>query len=469
MDADQLQANVLHVIQQANLFLPNETLIIALSGGGDSLALLLLLQDFQPQLQIKLHAAILNHGIRLEAREEVAYVKTITARLGVELDAGFKDVPQFAQTKGLNLELAARIARYEFLAEVAQKYGAKKVVTGHHADDQAETILLHLIRGTGLKGLAGMQIVSPVPYVEAELQVVRPLLDVTHQQLVEYCIYHQVQPVEDQSNQDANFRRNYLRQWVMPLLKELNPNLTSTLKRTAEIVREDVSYFDQVVSGYLQVHDDHVLVERRAFHAAARAVQRRIVHEAVFRLDGELSHERILEGVQIGSSGAVGKVVEFAEGVRLRVDYKMLVFERVDRPIDDGMQLYLLELDTDIPLSLPGTTSIPEQGWSVTIQASNDELSAPDMLALAPDKELRLRTRRPGDRIRLKGMDDKSKKIKDWMIDYKVPRAIRDSIPLLTVDDAVVAIIYEGRLIVAESVGIRTEAELFWQIFVNFS
>ena len=471
MDANQLQANVLRTIQQYNLFLPDDTLIIALSGGADSLGLLLLLHDLQPQLQVKLHAAILNHGIRPEAKQEGAYVKTITKKLGIELHSGFRNVPQIAQEKGGGLELAARITRYEFLAEVAQKYGASKIVTGHHADDQAETILLHLIRGTGLKGLGGMHMISPMPYSDGSLELVRPLLHVTHQQLLDYCAHHQVQPIDDLSNQDTEFSRNFLRQRVMPLLKELNPKLVATMSRTAETVNQDVTYFDAIVSELLQDHNDYILVDRKAYQDVAEVIQRRIVLEAVLRLGGEPSHERILEGVRIGTSGEVGKIVEFAAGVRLRVDYETLIFERGEgkRQPDSRAGQCLLQAGTKITVRCPGTTPIPGQGWSLVIEVADGKQDSPDVFSFSPDAKLLLRTRRPGDRIKLRGMDGKSKKVKNWMIDRKVPRTIRDSIPLLIIDGEVGAILYDERLIPAGFVGVTTKSKMFWRIFVNFS
>lgn len=191
---------VLRIIEHYKLLSANQTLIIGVSGGIDSLALLHILIQLQAELGINLHIATLNHGIRgQESESDVQFVKHVAEKWNVPYTAGQVDVPQLAENENLGIEDAARQARYRFLAEVAQQRGTNLVAVAHHADDQAETILMHIIRGCGLKGLRGMGVSVPMPGY-SHITLIRPLLRITRQELEQYCIENQLNPRHDTSN-----------------------------------------------------------------------------------------------------------------------------------------------------------------------------------------------------------------------------------------------------------------------------
>ncbi|MEN6478284.1 MAG: tRNA lysidine(34) synthetase TilS, partial [Anaerolineales bacterium] len=199
-------------------------LVVAVSGGADSLCLLHALHALAPELGYRLQVAHLDHGLRAAAAEDAAWVAALCARWGLPCTVGQAQVRALAEAEGRSLEEAARLARYRFLARVALRVGARAVAVGHTADDQAETLLLHLVRGAGLTGLVGMAPAAPWPLPEdvasAALTLLRPLLAVSRQDTVSYCAALGLTPRKDETNADPAYTRNRLRLELLPVLRE---------------------------------------------------------------------------------------------------------------------------------------------------------------------------------------------------------------------------------------------------------
>jgi tRNA(Ile)-lysidine synthase len=230
--------------KRLSLSVAEEGVVVAVSGGADSTALLLALDELlrTGRLGLRLRVAHLDHGLRGEAGEEDArWVLALAKELGVEVEVGRVDVKESAAGAGDNLEQAARRARYEFLAEMAEECGARVVLTGHTMDDQAETVLLRLLRGSGADGLGGIEAVRAL-VAKGEVQLARPLVGWARRVETErYCRERGVEFRVDAMNEDERFARVRVRRQLLPLLESFNPRVVEALSRTAELLREDAS------------------------------------------------------------------------------------------------------------------------------------------------------------------------------------------------------------------------------------
>ena len=265
----ELETRVIDFIQQHNLILSGEIVVVGVSGGADSVCLLHILARWQGRLDIKLHIAHLNHQLRgVESEADAKYVASLAGKLDIPITIGKRDVAAYKAERNCSTEEAARELRYDFLAKVADDIGANRVAIGHTRDDQVETILMHILRGTGTSGLRGLEPYSPFPFRHSDLPfghsdfpschsepkaknrtlvVIRPLLNVTREETLNYCQKHQLKPRIDSSNLSLSFFRNRFRLELLPLLREYNPGVDQALLRLAEIAGSDTSYLEQQV------------------------------------------------------------------------------------------------------------------------------------------------------------------------------------------------------------------------------
>ncbi|MCZ6681338.1 MAG: tRNA lysidine(34) synthetase TilS, partial [Candidatus Poribacteria bacterium] len=237
MFADFVQRTY-HFIQQHTMIQPGETVLVGVSGGVDSLALLYALYRLRPQLDCQLHVAHLDHGFRSDSAADAAFVEEQAHRLRLPISRRRIDVPRLMQQQKLSAEAAARRARYQFYEEVCQRIGATKIALGHHRGDTAETILMHLLRGAGMSGLTG---ILPV----REGKFIRPLLVFSRGELAEFVAQLGLQPRHDSTNHQLNHLRNRIRLELIPFLEQsYNPNLEGVLNQTAELLRAESDYLD---------------------------------------------------------------------------------------------------------------------------------------------------------------------------------------------------------------------------------
>ena len=221
--------------------LPDGVIVVAVSGGVDSMVLL----HAVARVRRPVVAAVFDHQLRAEGADEVEMVRSLAGRLGCQLEAGSGDVRAFAKEKKVSLELAARELRYRFLGDVAERCGATHVATAHHADDQAETVLFHLLRGGGMDALAGMVGESPLPFSNST-QLTRPFLELRKATLLAAAEVEGIEFAEDLSNASAEFSRNRLRNEALPLLNEiLGRDVTPPLVRGCQVVAEESEWLDQ--------------------------------------------------------------------------------------------------------------------------------------------------------------------------------------------------------------------------------
>jgi tRNA(Ile)-lysidine synthase len=444
-----------------HLLCEGETIVVGVSGGPDSLCLLHLLHT---RYHLVIQAAHLNHGIRgSEADDDSVFVSNLCLEWGIPCTIERIDVPALARELHLSLEEAARKARYAFLARTAHRLGATKVAVGHHADDQAETILMHLLRGAGLSGLRGMRPIGwlneeenaamqaePMGTQTPQLRLVRPLLQVTRAHINAYCVANHLQPRLDRSNLDTSLYRNRLRHHLLPLLEEYNPQIRQVLLRTAEVVGADQDLLETLVSRtWPQVVETEssqaIIFNLRALRALPIALQRSILRRGMSVLKRSLrdvSYLQLDSLLNVLNKGVAGKQAVLPAGLyfTLRYEQAILSFGKVTAPTGQWLHMTLdlpiaVTLNSVIENTLDGWRLITRQIPVTTLAAykSNDDRHAAFFSIETLNDSLSLGTRSKGDYMFPLGMDGRRQKLHDQMINAKIPQAARDGIPVLRV------------------------------------
>jgi len=414
--------------EQHNL-LDEGTLILAVSGGVDSLAMLRILHALAPEFNTRLHVATLDHGLRgAESAADAAFVREQAVALDLPVTAGAVDVAAYAQDQRIGIEAAARRVRYRFLADVAEQVGARIVATAHQQEDQAETLLLHLIRGAGLTGLRGMQ---PRTWLPDGIALIRPLLDTPRADLEAFLHERGLTAREDASNTDTRFTRNRIRHDVLPLLHAINPAVVGNLAHTAETLTVD---YDA-----LRVMLPPLPLRRDTFAALPLAIQRLAILNNPTRTEN-LSRFDVERAVGFISNGKTGEQIDLSNGITLALSFEHILFNQVpawDAPgLPAGTEVSIRMLPTNVALgggweACITRDSVPDHAESYNIER----------LHVPPDARLAFRTRRRGERFAPHGMDGHTQSLSDTFTNMKIPAVWRDRVPLLTIDDQIAAFI----------------------------
>lgn len=445
-------------IDQYALFPAGGKVIVAVSGGADSLCLLHLLNQLcgpgKRYPAVQLHAAHLNHQLRDAASEQdAAAVAAIASAWGLPFTGGSIDVPALARGEHRSIEDAARLARYRFLREVAQ---GQPVAVAHHADDQVETLLLHYLRGSGLSGMVGM--------LPRQGDIIRPLLGVTHAQTVAYCQQHGIEPLEDLSNADPAYTRNRIRHQLLPLMESINPGFRATLLRNAAVMRSDFDYIEsQVDACWSDVisseQENAIALQLEKLAELPVNLQRHLMRRVTARLCGgqsplEPRHYTLIEQLLQAPADRQARALDLPQGLRVTRILYQATFERQNGNglIDEGNQSRPYNAE-EVELPIPGEVAVPGTMWiaraeilaGVLQEKVKEALRREDWAevwhllpasryvvyidAASAGDVLRVRTRHPGDRLQPLGMRHE-KKVQDVLVDKRIARPLRDSIPL---------------------------------------
>ena len=413
-----------------NMLPQGSTVLCALSGGADSMALLSVLEALAKPRSLTLHAAHFNHQLRgEESQRDEDFVVQWCQKRGIPLVVGRGDVAQEAQEQGKGVEETARAMRYGFLTATAQELGADKIATAHNADDNAETLLLHLARGTGLDGLTG------IPPVRGIL--IRPLLATPRIDIAVYLAQEEIPHVEDSSNQDTVYARNRLRQEVMPVLRDLNPAFVSTLAANLVHLREDRDLLHAMAEKATKtavVSEGRVSLSARTLAALPHPVAVRAVKQLLAKVDRfQISSVHLEQILSLAAGPSPSATLNLPDDLIVWREYDQLVLcPSSAMPLAFSLRL----------LTGPGTFAL-DNGWKIEIT----ETICPDFPAqeeyewdIAQNTvtfPLVLRSRQAGDQLRLPGR--RTKTLKKWYIDEKIPRQNRQSLPVLADESGLLA------------------------------
>jgi len=409
---------------------PGDMVVVGLSGGADSTCLLESLDILKGEFGVRLAAAHFEHGIRGKAgRRDAEFARSLAGERNLRFILGRGDVPALAQREKLSIEEAARKARYEFFDSIPRRFrGVKKeaikIALGHTADDQAETVIMRLLRGSGPRGLGG------IPPVRGRF--IRPLIEVSRETIIGFLRARNLSWTEDETNVSGDYLRNRIRRELMPALKEYNPNLVATLVRTAQACREMSDLLDGEAAGMLakcRIGKREVFIPRKLLKDEHPARAMALIEAAINEVKGSLwavrsDHRRaILEAARTSGTAQIilpgGFEANIGKDVRVGGPHS---------PIEDFR----------MPLEVPGTTRIEALGvtFDATIvkPAKNYEMYPPNVAHFDLDsmkRPIEIRNFRRGDRFQPIGMKG-TRKAQDIFIDLKVPREWRRRVPIIT-------------------------------------
>ena len=443
----------LQTVQTHHMFTPGDTVVIGLSGGADSVALLHFLRRISPMSGLTLLAVHVHHGLRgAEADGDQRFVEELCAAWEVALQVCRVDAAGEARARGLTTEEAGRFLRYRcFDNAAAVVKGPCRIAVAHNQNDNAETVLLHLLRGAGLQGLCG------IPYCRGA--VVRPLLDVPRADIERYLREHKLTCRNDSTNEKNDYTRNKVRNLLLPLAQEtVNPGAVAALARTARQLSEENAYLEtQAAAAYTRAllpgaeganpvpGQDCLRLDRAVLEQLPEVILRRVLRLAVRQfnpclVDIDAGHTRQLQAL---TRKDTGKTLCLPNGLRASTSYDALVFYRTGTTAPQGFCFQLTP---------PCLVTLPSFQLSASFTAPEDltkiactKIFNYDKIYDKIQEGLCVRTRAPGDTIYLKPINGR-KKIQDYFVDRKVNRAKRDAVPMLACGRRVLWIMDEANI-----------------------
>lgn len=432
-----------------------DKVLVAVSGGPDSVCLLYLLQEMQEKFRFGLSIAHIDHMARgAESAEDSRFVDELGKKLGLETFIERVDVLKEKETLKTSFQEAGRILRYRFLESTLKRIGGNKLALGHTADDQVETLLINLLRGSGLKGLAGMP--------ETRGVVVRPLIDCGRAEVEAYLAGENLDFRVDATNAGDAYLRNRIRHELLPVLKTFNQQIASNLQETAKIIRDDDQCLtDQARSLYLEMAAPlaggyGVELDRVKFNQQPSAYQKRLVRQAIYSTKGDLrriSSKHIQTILDLFDDSRVGKRIHLPGQLIAVSGRRGVEFQKCRESRALGGSNGKRPLNTT-ELAIPGATRIGDRGLNLhtkLLDADKDwrvPVKRTDQAFLDFEKTgptIQARFFRPGDRFVPLGMTGR-KKLKSFFIDEKIPLKLREAIPILTTGTGDIIWVYGKRI-----------------------
>ncbi|MBI4267239.1 MAG: tRNA lysidine(34) synthetase TilS [Chloroflexi bacterium] len=434
---EPLESRVLRFIREHNLLANQSRLLVGVSGGQDSVCLLHVMAKLRAELGINLHLAHLNHQLRgAESDADAAYVADLARKLGILATIEKRDVSIYQRQHRLSPEEAAREVRYAFFSDVAEFLGTDRVAVAHTDDDHIETMLMHLIRGTGTRGLRGLQPISLWRSGAKTIFVIRPLLRVSRQETAAYCQDHNLVPRIDMTNLSLSPFRNRIRLELLPLLRKYNPGVDHALLRTSRLAGESLAFLDEectrIWDKVIERQNRTILLDKKEFLSLSSVLQRHLLRMAVEAILGSLKdiEARHIEGIMSLLAKPAGKRLNLPAGLTFSIDYEHYLLS-----LEPMTLCPFPPLGEEAVLNVPGETRLP--GWRVTtaITGREDIALKENKFKAYLDldktgKTLTVRSRRPGDRFQPLGLGQ-PKKLGRFMIDARIPQSWRERIPIV--------------------------------------
>lgn len=452
---DSIQSRALDIIREHKLLGDQKRLLVAVSGGQDSVCLLHILANLRKELNVDLHVAHLDHCLRgAESEADARYVARLAKKLGIPATIEKRDVKAFQKRHKLSLEEAAREVRYSFFADVACIIVTDRVAVAHTNNDHIETLLMHLIRGSGLRGLRGLQPVNKWQSADKNIIVVRPLLGISREDTGEYCRTLGLRPRIDSSNLSLSPFRNRVRLELMPLLKKYNPRIAEALQRTSAQAVENSDFIEQecreLLDRIVRREDGYFVLDKRKFMSVPPVLQRSLLMMLLEKLQGNLAdiESRHVDEITAALTLPAGRSINLPGGLIFAVDYDKFLLTRGTADLSD-----LPSLEGEVRLKIPGKTRF--SGWEViaafngntggdacaTSSWGDRRLACPVFTAYLDfdktGKDLTVRGLKAGDIFQPLGMDE-TKKVARFMIDARIPRSWRDRVPIVASPDQIV-------------------------------
>ncbi|SKA95447.1 tRNA(Ile)-lysidine synthase [Caloramator quimbayensis] len=425
-----MRKKVINTINKYNMISKGDKIVIGFSGGPDSTALIHVLHSLREDYDIKLYAAHINHMIRGdEAFRDEEYSKSLCEKLNVPFFLKREEVIKFAKGKKMSLEEAGRYIRYSFFSEVAKEVGANKIALAHNMNDQAETMIMRFFRGSGISGLCGIKPVRDNKYI-------RPIIECSREEIEEYCKVNNLNPIVDSTNEESIYIRNRIRLEVIPYIKNyFNSNIVESLYRSSEIIRDEENFIKNEAIKCIEVIKLRDGYDAKKFNCLHTAIKRRILRSIIEDLKGNLNGiegKHIEECIEIIKNEDTGKRVSLPDNIECLIEYDIFKIKK---------KINVKNFESE--LEIPGKVTLDYENIEVytkIIYKSNDTYKDTMFIKYFDyDKikdKLCIRNRRDGDYMYPKGMEGR-KKIKDIFIDKKIPREVREKIPLIALGNEI--------------------------------
>lgn len=450
-------------IEKHRLLHRGARVLIGVSGGPDSMALLHFLKQVKEEWDLDLIVLSVDHQLRGEDSEaDFLYVKDICENWDLPFHGTSLDVRGFSEKEQLSIEVGARKLRYRFFEKKMKELEGDYLALGHHGDDQVETLVMKLVRTASSSAFHGIPVKRPF----ADGKIIRPFLAVTKQDIENYCEKNGIVPRIDATNLETFHTRNYYRHHVVPLLKEKNNNIHQTAQHLSETLEEDETFLQKEAAQVMEhtatsdEENKRVILDINRFNMYARPLQRRAYHLILNylyeTLPSQMSYVHEEQFFRLIGEASGNKRLDYPQGLKLERAYDKLLFHfHPEHPHQGAFHK---------TLSIPGTIRLPD-GSSLTVTYSSvREKETPFSLYISPSEvalPLHVRTRRDGDRMTWKGLAG-TKKLKDIFIDEKIPLNKRDTWPIVTDDDGNIL------WLVGLKKGMRPEADDARYIYIQY-
>ena len=437
-----LAARVRETIERYHMISPRDGVLTAVSGGPDSVCMLHILLGLSGEMGFEVKVAHLDHQFRgEESRRDAEFVSELADRFGLPCFCHEENVPRFLMSNAMSAQEAARILRYQYLVKTSKLEYCQRIATGHNADDQAETVMMRVLRGAGPDGLAG---IPP----KREGIIIRPLLACWRSDIEEYLAEHDLPFRTDESNADSKYLRNEIRNDLLPQLEHYNPQISKSLVNLGSIMADVSAHFDQMTDRVLPEVLKTARVGQFVLDLAKLAGYDEALKRSVFRRVFQflrpdlppLASQHVEKLLSLLRKGDVGASVELPDRARARIEHGCVVFSHGDGPPQAEERA----------LEVPGTAAFEEAGLTVTAELvpraqlgycpteANEDMALFDWDELAAP--LTIRSKREGDRFQPFGMDG-TQSLKDFFVNSKIAFSFRPSVPILCDDEGILWVV----------------------------